>query len=192
MLLRLVSPQEDVSWGCPSGLPCTLVWEVRFWVGFPFALHSPVVLFFCVCPASSLGPLFLLLRSRDLPVPGSDGAGRDRLPRGCCLQHHRPSRGGAADLPWGLPPKLLRGPEHLEPVCSPGMEPGGQWYASRSSRPTLLGTWPGTCFWQVSTLPLSRSAQGPGQAKRSFWGNLCRCPASTGQKPCPHPLLPVN
>lgn len=78
----------------------TLAWEVRFGeggeeagpVGSPLALHPPVVRYFSVsalCPLPPpLASLSLLLRSRDLPVPGSDGPGHCRPYRGSCLQHH--------------------------------------------------------------------------------------------------------
>lgn len=87
MFLRLVSPQEDVSWGCPSYLTRTLIWEVRFGVGgeaiwWDFLLPSILLcpLFFCVCPCLlPWASLFFFRRSWNLPLPGSDGPGR------CCF-----------------------------------------------------------------------------------------------------------
>lgn len=118
------------------------VWSGRSDLSGGIAFCPPFsccLLFFCVCPCLlPWAPLFLLFRSRNLPLPGSDGPGHCHVCRGSCLQHHRPSWGGAADLPRGLPPEHLRGPGHLEPLCPSRMEPGRQWYNSSSSYPTLL------------------------------------------------------
>lgn len=94
--LGLVSPWGGCEFQEPlSCLTFTLIWEVRSQVGEvdlegpPFSLHSPVVLYFLSLPRPPpLASLFLLLRSRYFPLPGSDGPGHCRPCGGSSLQHH--------------------------------------------------------------------------------------------------------
>lgn len=67
----------------------------------------------------------------------------------------------------------------------------------RSCRPSTGGSPPtpqGSQAPGASMLPQNgaRRTVEPGEAKSSFWENLCRCPLLTGQKPCHHLPLPVN
>lgn len=80
VLLRLCDPWEAVSGGSFShALPLPRI-GIGEEVASPCALHSPLVLYFSVSgPSPPWASLFLPLRSRDLPLPGSDGPGSCRL-----------------------------------------------------------------------------------------------------------------
>lgn len=92
----------------------------------------------------------------------------------------------------GFPPNSSGDPSTWSQYAPPEWSQGDSGRPPGPLAPHSSGPGPAFASDRSHLCPLSCSAQGPGPAKRSFWGNLCRCPPSTGQKPCPHRLLPVN